>query len=235
MQSSSLVPAASVRSFRVRAPRPGPSLTLVVAVLLLMLGGLAGALALGWGGQPWLDGMIDGVRGLTGGPMSSAPDDAFDGPIALPVRVPLDPVLAAESAPVAVAELPAATARVESDGGALRAPAPPVGEVPPLPGAGADTAASTNGSPASGAAEASRSAGATADAARGDAGATSPVAATTSGGPPPAPDATAASGPATTAEPGATSAIPPAAATSTAEPATPASSASPTSGTGEAR
>jgi hypothetical protein len=128
MQSSSLLPASSVRSFRVHAPRSGPPLTLVAAVVLLLLGGLAGALALDWTNQPWIAGVVNGVRERTGWRGLSEAEEAFDGPIAMPVRVPLDPVLLTESAPIAVAEVPAAPARVESDGGPLRTAAAAVGE-----------------------------------------------------------------------------------------------------------
>src|SRR3954447_1473464 len=136
MQSSSLLPSSSVRSFRVHAPRQGPPLTLVAAMALLVLGGLAGALALDWTTQPWVAGVVNGVRDLSAWPGPSETDEPFDGPIAMPVRVPLDPVLLTESATIAVAEIPAATPRVESDGGPLRAIAVAPGETTAVPAPG---------------------------------------------------------------------------------------------------
>jgi hypothetical protein len=121
MQSSSLLPASSVRSFRVHAPRPAPPLTLVASIVLIMLGCLAGAVALDWTDQPWLDSVVSSLRGALPWNWASEADDALNGPIAMPVRVPLDPVLAAETAPFVVAEAPAPGSRRDSDGGALRA------------------------------------------------------------------------------------------------------------------
>jgi hypothetical protein len=164
MQSSSLLPAASVRSFRVRAPRPAPPLTLVAAIVLLMLGGLAGAVALDWTEQPWLDSVVSGLRGALPWNWRSERDDAVKGPIAMPVRVPLDPIPAVEPAPIAVAEAPAPGLRRESDGGTLRAGgAPAVGAVSPsvtADAAGSGVAAGASGGPAAGSAASGPSAGA---------------------------------------------------------------------------
>ena len=151
MQSSSLLPASSVRSFRVRAPRPAPPLTLVAAIVLLMLGGLAGAVALDETAQPWIDRVVSSISGALPWNWPSAADDPFKGPIAMPVRVPLDPVPALESAPVAVAEAPSPGLRRDSDGGALQVGgATSVGAVSP-PGVaeatGSGSAASATAAP----------------------------------------------------------------------------------------
>ncbi|HEY7062914.1 MAG TPA: hypothetical protein VII06_15665 [Chloroflexota bacterium] len=233
MQSSSLLPASSVRSFRVRAPRAGPPLPLVVAAVLLLLGGLAGALALGADGT-WLNAAAAGVRALPGWPGAAAePPD--DGPIAMPVRVPLDPVVPQDREAVAVAEAPAGSSpraagevadaeTVGSGPGAVSAPAavvqvssgPVLGAAPPAasgtaPAAEATTpTASVASAPASGAASAE--APAPADAVNAAAAGASASAASSS---PAAPESAEAPAPATATVP-----AQPAGATSTAAPTT---------------
>ncbi len=182
MQSSSLLPTSSVRNFRLRAPRTGPPLTLVAAGVLL-LGSLAGALASA-AGPSWLDSVAHGVRELTGWPGPEPAFEPFDGPIAMPVRVPLDPALAPEAPPVAVAEVPVTAGRVESDGGPLR----PAAAAAPEVGAGSGVASGPSGAANAPAVPA----------------ATEPSAGPSATGsgtiPPAAPEATSASSPRTAAE-----------------------------------
>jgi hypothetical protein len=120
MQSSSLLPASSVRSFRVRAAQPGPPPMLVAAIVLLMLGAVAGVVAIDGTNQRWLGSVVSSGRSAIGWSAAPAVEDAFEASIAKPVRIPLDPVPFGESTPIAVAEASVVTPRRDAESGPPR-------------------------------------------------------------------------------------------------------------------